>query len=338
LTLRPNGSIFVADSTANYIWRLPQDGSAGYAFVGNGTQGTSPSGGVGYGDTKFNKPRGIASTTVYNNTTLIIADTNSHQIMYTGWPYSNVYMAAGTGTGVVGYLNGNGSIAKFYAPCHIAFNPNNGQLYVADSGNNVIRAIDIGTNFNGTFNTTTFAGGMPTLIWRRSNGPFGTMVQEGAAATGYLDTVTQTQFAQFNNPQGVAVDSNNIVYVADTGNHCIRKISAGITTTLAGNGTAGWLDGTGTAARFQSPTGVAVDSYNNVYVADKGNNYIRIISPNGVVKTLSNGSGTPITFNGPYGLTVDSAGVRSIPGTIFITEYDGNTIQMAQPNSGVACT
>ena len=85
--------------------------------------------------------------------------------------------------------------------------------------------------------------------------------------------------AQFNYPAGVAVDSSGTVYVGDQGNQRIRKItSAGVVTTLAGSGTAGFADGTGSAAQFSDPYGVAVDSSGTVYVGDFSNHRIRKIS------------------------------------------------------------
>ena len=94
--------------------------------------------------------------------------------------------------------------------------------------------------------------------------------------------------ARFNQPAGVAADNAGNLYVADTGNHTIRKVTpAGLVTTLAGlEGSAGSVDGTGSAAQFNAPTGVAVDSAGNVYLADTGNNTIRKVTAAGVVTTL----------------------------------------------------
>ncbi|TEB40840.1 hypothetical protein D0809_28560, partial [Flavobacterium circumlabens] len=112
--------------------------------------------------------------------------------------------------------------------------------------------------------TTTFAG----------SGTYG--FADGSAAT-----------ASFRSPIGVAVDASGNVYVADTNNHKIRKITpAGVVSTLAGSGIPGFANGTGVAVQFVFPSGVAVDASGNVYVADTNNYMIRKITPEGVVSTL----------------------------------------------------
>ena len=124
--------------------------------------------------------------------------------------------------------------------------------------------------------------------------------------------------ARFNAPSCVAMDSGGNVFVADTGNHAIRKItSEGVVTTLAGlAGTPGATDGTGSVARFSGPISLAVDAWSNVYVADTGNHTIRRITPSGVVTTVAgsvgtsgfvDGAGTAALFHSPQGVAVDAA-------------------------------
>ena len=120
-------------------------------------------------------------------------------------------------------------------------------------------------------------------------------------------------------PQGVAVDGNGNVYVADTMNFVIRKItSGGVSSTLAGlAGTFGTLDGMGSAARFNCPVGLAVDGSGNLYVTDYNNDTIREVSPAGVVTTIAgwpgiwgstDGTGSAALFFQPTGITIDGSG------------------------------
>jgi DNA-binding beta-propeller fold protein YncE len=148
-----------------------------------------------------------------------------------------------------GSADGIGTAAQFYWPYGVAVDSTGSTVYVADYNNQRIRKI-------------TSAGVVTTLA---------------GSTYGYADR-TGT-LAQFRSPYGVAVDSSGSVYVADRDNHRIRKItSTGVVTTLAGS-TYGYADGTGTAAQFFSPSGVAVYGSGNVYVADTYNNRIRKLSP-----------------------------------------------------------
>jgi hypothetical protein len=180
-----------------------------------------------------------------------------------------------------------------------------GNIYVADTGNHAIRKITMPGR-----SLTTLAGTLG--------------VPGSADGTGSA--------ARFFNPGGIVVDGSGNAYVADTGNHTIRKItSAGVVTTLAGTaGSPGSADGTGSAARFYIPHDVAVDDSGNVYVADEGNDTIRMITPAGKVTTMAgmagnpghaNGQGSVARFNQPFGVAVDSSG------NIYVADSGNDTIR-----------
>ncbi|MGI9089058.1 MAG: hypothetical protein ACR2HH_15160 [Chthoniobacterales bacterium] len=178
-----------------------------------------------------------------------------------------------------------------------------------------------------------FTGTMPILSTARAQSNyepyfFGTL----AGYSGYGSADGTGSAARFFNPAGVAVDSAGNVYVADTGNHTIRKVtSAGVVTTLAGfAGSSGSADGTGSAARFFNPAGVAVDSGGNVYVADRANYTIRKVTSSGVVTTLAgsagsvgstDGTGSGARFRYPASVAVDSAG------NVYVADLFNQTIR-----------
>lgn len=153
---------------------------------------------------------------------------------------------------------------------------------------------------------------------------------------GYLEGNSLS--AKFNFPTSVCKDHLGNVYVADNGNHRIRKISSdGMVTTLAG-GIQGFANGNGAQAKFNSPFGVCVDTNGNVYVADKGNNKIRKITPDGIVTTFAgstlgfgDGTGTQARFNTPFGICIDTNG------TLYVADY-GNQKVRKITQSGVVTT
>jgi sugar lactone lactonase YvrE len=146
--------------------------------------------------------------------------------------------------------------------------------------------------------------------------------------------------AQFNFPHSLVVDSNGTVYVADMDNHTVRKITAvGVVTTLAGvAGQSGSLDGTGAAARFKSPAGIALDASGTLYVTDAANHTVRKISPAGVVTTLAgtpgqkgtaDGPGPAARFNAPHAVVVDAAGI------VYVADTYNHTIRKIMPTGAV---
>ena len=200
----------------------------------------------------FSDPFGVA---VAPDGSILVADGVQADRIRRIAPDGRVSTVAGSAPG---FIDGRGETARFSTPSGIAVDAA-GAIYVADTGNNVIRRIAP----DGL--VSTFAGdGTP----------------------GNRDDAARK--AQFNGPIGVAVDRTGRVIVADTYNDRIRVIERdGAVRTLAGSGEPGNADGVGTRASFHTPCGVAVDSHGNVYVADTGNGVVRTIDPGGTVTTAA---------------------------------------------------
>ena len=284
LAVDANGNVYVADFRNNMVREISPAGVV-TTLAGSGLQGSVN--GIGNA-ASFYQPTGVAVDASGN---VYVAENGNDLIREVS---QNGTVTTFAGTGASGSLNATRTASSFNFPQGVAIDVN-GNIYVADYGNNLIREISPAGV------TTTLAG----------NGNQGAADSTGVAAS-------------FNEPTAIAVDASFNVYVADFGNNLIRKISpSGAVSTLAGSGAQGSADGSGTAASFKSPTGVAVDGAGNVYVADWGNNLVRIVSPAGVVSTLSSttgGKSTKLAFNGPYGIAVDA------PGNIYIADYGDSEI------------
>ncbi len=354
------GNLYVADSNNNTIRKVTAAGVV-TTFVGMpGVAGHADGTGTA---ASFNNPNGVTRDSAGN---LYVADTNSNTVRkvspagvvttLAGSP--EVYGSAdGTGTaatfggatglvldssgnayvtergnatirkvtaagvvttiagtaGVRGHTDGTGAAASFDYPQGITID-SSGNLYVADTNNHVIRKVSPG-------GVVTTLAGMPGV-------------------TGHADGAGAV--ARFNYPVGIAIDSAGNLYVGDSHNNTIRKVSpGGVVTTLAGTaGVAGAADGTGAAASFNDPQGVAIDSSGTLYVADFVGNTIRKVSPGGVVTTLAgsagvsghaDGTGAAATFSGPFSITADASG------NLYVGDVRNGTIRKISP-SGVVTT
>jgi len=225
------------------------------------------------------------------------------QSTYTPYAFTNFVGLPG----VSGINDGTGSAARFNYPGSMAFD-SAGNIYVNDFGNHTMRMI-------------TAAGAVTTLAGLA--GTAGTNDGAGAAA-------------RFNGPAVLDVGPDGNVYLADFNNHTIRKVTpAGVVTTLAGlAGTAGTNDGTGIAARFNTPIGVAVDSATNVYVGDSQNHSIRKITPAGEVTTLAGRLGQPGSANGIGSAArfyYPTCAAVSTNGNLYVADGNNNTIRRITP-------
>jgi sugar lactone lactonase YvrE len=291
MVMDASGTIYVSEYNTSLIRKITKAGIV-YTIAGGYPQGTTN--GVGAA-ARFAYPSGMVIDAIGN---IYVADYNNNLIRKVT-PDSVVTTFAGTGA--PGYADGDVSTATFNGPIGMAMDAV-GNIYVGDSYNNKIRKITP----EGI--VSTFAG----------SGGIGHADGTGTAAT-------------FRNVTGIAIDKQGYLYIADSGNNLIRKIDTdGTVTTLAGMvGQTGNVNGTGTMASFNNPTGLDVDVLGNVYVADQENHLIRKITPDGVVSTLAgtgdegnaNGSGTEASFAYPTNVFIDTKG------NIFVTDGQNNLIR-----------
>jgi len=227
------------------------------------------------------------------------------------------------GSGALGHADGAAAGASFGFPTGIVLDKN-GNMFVADQYYNLVREITLGASptvstFAGGFQSTvsyvdgTGAGAkfaFPTALYFDAQGNMiegdvaspASLIRKitpaavvttisgvaGGQGSGYADGTLNT--ARFDGPVSICIDATGNIYVADNNNFVIRKISTtGTVSTLAGNHSSGYADGTGTAASFRSATGLAIDAQGNLYVADPGNSSIRKVTQAGVVTTYCGG-------------------------------------------------
>lgn len=324
---------------------------AGGGSAGGYTDGASNS-------ARFNAPAGLASDA---SGSLYIADTGNRVIRKMDASGSVITLAGIPRSQSAPVAPGDElSSQAFLAPFGVAIG-RDGRILVADQGRNQIRAITrIGSvgDFAGQLGFTSFAtGSAQTAIF---NKPVAVVVLpngmvavsdtknhliRGVALTGqvvelagkyvpystggYVNAVGAE--AAFKQPTGLVADRAGNLYIADTGNHCIRKLAPqGQVTTFAGRaGSAGYADGDAESAQFDSPTGLAWDAAGQLFVADSGNHCVRMISSDGRVVTAAGRVGTAGFADGrtisrlrdPYALTIGS------DGSIFVSDRGNNAIR-----------
>jgi trimeric autotransporter adhesin len=220
------------------------------------------------------------------------------------------------GNNTEGYSGDNGlaTSASLYAPSSVAVD-SAGNLYIADSGNNRVREVAATTGI-----ITTIAG----------TGTPGYSGDNGAAVS-----------ATLNKPSAVVEGSTGTLYVLDTGNNVVRLLNTtGTITTIAGNGTAGYSgdNGPATSATLHSPYGLNIDNSGNLYIADSGNNVVRIVSTTSIISTIAgngtagysgdNGAAISATLDNPQGVTIDSQG------NIYISDQGNNRVREVNTPTG----
>ena len=305
-----SGNIYVADSGNQRIRKIT---TTGVVTTLAGTTRTVVDTSVE--NAQYNSPYGIAHDALGN---VYIADSFNHRIRKIT-PTGFVTTLAGS---TAGFADGTGANAQFNAPYGITVDAL-GNVFVADRNNNKIRKIS----------------------------PTGVVTTIAGSTRGFADGAGTV--AQFSSPSDLAIVADGTIYVADSNNHSIRKISsAGVVSTIAGS-TSGFTDGIGTAAKFNLPHGLVVDRFENIYVADTYNNRIRKITPSGVVTTIAgstlgftDGTVTAAQFNFPWGISIDARDnlyiadrlnnrIRKISSTGVVTTIAGSTLGLTD-SSGTA--
>jgi sugar lactone lactonase YvrE len=288
-----NGNVYIADANNNRIRKLTASTGNISTVAGSGLGGDS-----------------VALDASGN---FYIANTGSNRALLGRLSNGNIYLIAGNANGTAGYSGDNGAATSSYlhTPQGIAVSKTTGNVYIADTANNRIRMINASTDV-----ITTVAG----------NGTAG-YTGDGSTATS----------AEISSPYGVAVDSNGNIYFADAANNRIRKVTAttGVISTVAGNGTYGYSGdgGTATSAQLYLPTGVVVDTADNIYIADYGNNRVRMVTAStGIISTVAgngtagfsgdNSSATSAALYHPAGVALDASG------NLYIADAYNNRVRV----------
>jgi sugar lactone lactonase YvrE len=300
-------------AVAQAITRVPTINT----IAGNGTAGYSGDSGPAT-SAELNGPYGLVEDAADN---LYVAEPGNNRIRKIAGGTGIITTFAGDGTAGYSGDNDAATSAELNLPAGVAVD-SAGNLYIADTGNNVIRKV----NMSGTITTVA-----------------------GNNAEGYSGDGGQATNATLYAPSGVAVDSTGNLYIADTDNNRVRMVAAatGIITTIAGTGTAGYTgdNGAATSATLNKPAAVVEGSTNLLYIVDTGNNAVRMVSTTGTITTIAgtgsagySGDGGPATsarLHPPYGLSIDSAGnlyiadsmnnvVRTVNTAGIISTFAGN--------------
>ena len=284
---------YVADSGNNSIRMITADGSS--TVAGASGQHGSESGSATRA--RFNAPEGVA---VAPDGTLYVCDRYNSTIRKIAADHTVTTIAGRAG--LSGRADGPAPSARFDTPRRVAVAPD-GTIYVADTGNHAVRRIGpagtvetvaassgadrmdpIGLAVDGDGNVL-FADAWTHVIRKIDRAGALSIVAGLPGVSGSVDGPVGS--ARFNAPEGVAIDAEGAIYVADTANHTIRKIVNGVVTTVAGRaGLADAVDGSGSVARLNRPSGIRCDSHGRLWIADSGNHAIRLMT-DGFVETMA---------------------------------------------------
>ncbi len=306
------GDIFIADAAANVVREVNHSTGLITTVAGDGSAGSGGDGGAAT-SAELNGPTSVAVDAAGDQ--LFIADTGNNVIREVNLSTGTIITVAGDG--VSGYAGNGGQAteAKLNGPSGVAVD-NNGDLFIADSGNNVLREVNLST------------GVIITVA--------------GDAVQGYAGDGGQAASAELYEPQGLAVDAFGDLFIADTGNEIVREVDpSGTISTVAGmHGVTGYGGNGGAAASasLNDPQGIAVDALGDLFIADTGNQVIREVAPSGVISTVAGspddpgysgdgGPATSATLNAPEGIALDPSR------NLFIADTGNHVIREVSNNT-----
>lgn len=298
LAVDPDGFVLAADAGNNVVRVIDPTGAVG-TFVGTGAPG------FGNGPASLATFRGPANVFSALSRDVYVVDTGNEAVRRVG-SFGTRSVSTVAGTGAAGFANGLGLQSTFDGPYGLAVTAG-GDVFVCDANNHAVRKFAADTG-----RVSTFAGG---------NGE------------GFLDGPKAG--AKFSKPAGLALDAAGNLWVADQGNHRLRKIATdGTVSTAAGNGTAGFVDGPASQAALNLPSGVTVDPYGYVYWTELGNHAVRRLSPSGVVLTMAglgpdgagfkDGDKMTGRFRSPSGI------VRHPDGSLWVADTGNHAIRKVE--------
>lgn len=313
IALDASGNLYIADIVSSRVLKVSPSGTVN-TFAGNGTFSFAGDGGPARNASFFN-PSGVAADSFGN---VYIADSTNNRVRKVN-SAGTITTFAGTGSPAFSGDGGPAASAALFSPSAVAVDAS-GNVYIADGGNFRIRKVTTGGIIS------TVAGGAPVPGYSGDGGP----------AIG----------AGFTLPGGVTVDSAGNLYIADAGNNRIRKVnSAGVITTVAGNGVKGFSGDGGPATGaslnlFNAHCGLAVDSAGNLYIPDVANHRVRKVDASGIITTVAgdgiagfSGDGSPATsagLNNPSDIAFDSAG------NFYIADTSNNRVRKVTTGNGGA--
>jgi len=352
------GNVYIADQWNQRIRKVDKSGII-TTVAGNGSEGYSGDGGLAT-QAKLHSPIGVAADTLGN---IYIADWGNQRIRKVG---ANGIITTFAGNGIEGYSGDDGPAtqALLRHPADVAVDPS-GNVYIVDTGNGRVRKVDLS-------GIITTVAGNGRSGYSGDGGP-ATQAQLRSPSRVAVDTLGNLYIADLANdmirkvdknaiittvagsreygdggpateanlfmPTGAAIDACGNLYVADNYRHRVRKMDAdGIITTIAGNGDGGYSGdgGLATEAQFYYPSGIAVDTLGNLYIADSGNYRVRKVDANGIISTLAGngiegygGDGGPATqarLDYPSDVAVDALG------NVYIADSYNNRIRKVDMN------